>query len=73
MPGQWTAARIRALREALGLTQEQMANAVGVSFTTVNRWEHDTPPSPMAIACLERLERRAPKPENKSGDAPKTP
>ncbi len=32
-------ARVRALRRALGLTQEQMAQQLHVSFATVNRWE----------------------------------
>ncbi len=30
---------VRALRTSLGLTQEQMAHRLGVSFATVNRWE----------------------------------
>ena len=30
---------VRALRSSLGLTQEQMAHRLGVSFATVNRWE----------------------------------
>ena len=33
------AARIRALRKRLGLSQEQLAKRLGVSFVTVNRWE----------------------------------
>ena len=34
-----------AIRRRLGLSQEQMARLVGVSFTSVNRWEggHSTP------------------------------
>lgn len=32
--------RIKVLRERLGLTQEQMADIIGVSFATVNRWEN---------------------------------
>jgi predicted ATPase/DNA-binding CsgD family transcriptional regulator/DNA-binding XRE family transcriptional regulator len=31
--------QIRALRSGLGLTQEQLARELGVSFATVNRWE----------------------------------
>jgi putative transcriptional regulator len=30
---------IRDLRSSLGLTQEQFAAKVGVTFSTVNRWE----------------------------------
>ncbi len=33
------AERVRHLRQALGLTQEQLAREIGVSFVTVNRWE----------------------------------
>ena len=33
------AARLRALRGSLGLSQEQLARRLGVSFATVNRWE----------------------------------
>ena len=32
--------RIRELRKQLGLTQVQMADRVGVSFATMNRWEN---------------------------------
>jgi len=32
--------RIRSIRQQLGLTQEQFAYKVGVTFTTVNRWEN---------------------------------
>ena len=33
------AARIQRLRASLGLSQEQFARQLGVSFATVNRWE----------------------------------
>ncbi len=33
------AARLRLLRTRLGLSQEQLARRLGVSFATVNRWE----------------------------------
>src|SRR5262245_60103261 len=33
---------LRALRARLGLTQEQLAERLGVSFATVNRWEGGT-------------------------------
>jgi predicted ATPase/DNA-binding NarL/FixJ family response regulator/DNA-binding XRE family transcriptional regulator len=38
-PDAGEAARIRALRKRLGLSQEQLAKRLGVSFVTVNRWE----------------------------------
>jgi type I restriction enzyme M protein len=30
---------LRSVRAALNLTQEQLAERLGVSFATVNRWE----------------------------------
>ncbi len=33
------AARLRTLRGSLGISQEQLARRLGVSFATVNRWE----------------------------------
>ena len=36
---QTTAATLRAIRANLDLTQEQLAERLGVSFATVNRWE----------------------------------
>ena len=37
-----------AARTSLGLTQEQMAHLLGVSFASVNRWEagHSSPTGP---------------------------
>jgi putative transcriptional regulator len=34
------AALVRQLRDRLGLTQEQFAQELGVSFSTVNVWEN---------------------------------
>ncbi len=34
-------ARVKELRERLHLTQEAMAESLGVSFATVNRWKTD--------------------------------
>jgi len=50
---------IRKLRKRLNLTQEQLAQRLGVSFTTVNRWEkHKNDPSPLALRELEEFEKR---------------
>src|SRR5580704_1709606 len=40
--------RLTAIRKSLGLTQEQMARLLGVSFVSVNRWEggHSSPTGP---------------------------
>lgn len=46
----------RELRSKLGLTQEQFAAKVGVTFSTVNRWESSkSKPSPLAIRQIEGL------------------
>lgn len=47
---------IREIRFALGLTQEQFAAKLGVTFPTINRWENKkTKPSPLAIQKLQKL------------------
>ena len=42
------AERLTAVRRKLGMTQEQMARVLGVSFVSVNRWEggHSGPTGP---------------------------
>jgi non-specific serine/threonine protein kinase len=51
------AARLRTLRASLGLSQEQFARRLGVSFATVNRWESGrTKLSPRAAAAIAALE-----------------
>jgi len=53
---------IKELRIQLGLTQEQFAARVGVTFSTVNRWEAGrSQPSPLAWREIERLSRTAKK------------
>lgn len=52
-----TPAEIKALRQRLGLTQEEFARKLGVSFPTVNRWERGHfNPSRLAEARLEQLQ-----------------
>ena len=49
---------IRQLRAALGLTQEQFAAKVGVTYTTINRWENDKgKPSPLALLKFEQIQK----------------
>jgi len=49
-----------SLREATGLTQEQLARRLGVSKMTVSRWECGRMrPSLSAAAALRRLQRKA--------------
>ncbi|MBC2716058.1 MAG: helix-turn-helix transcriptional regulator [Desulfobacteraceae bacterium] len=50
------AKKIKRLRSKLNLTQEQFAAKVGVTFSTVNRWEGGkSTPSPLAMRQIEEL------------------
>jgi len=47
---------ILQLRQTLGLTQEKLAQKLGVSFPTINRWENGrSKPSPLALKQIEGL------------------
>ena len=49
---------IRKLRTALELTQERFAAKVGVTVSTVNRWENNKgKPSPLAMLRIEELQK----------------
>ena len=49
---------IRKLRDKLSLTQEQFAAKVGVTWSTVNRWENGRgKPWPLAMRRIEELQR----------------
>lgn len=49
-------AQVKKLREQLHLTQEAMAETLGVSFATVNRWENGwTAPSRLALRQVDAL------------------
>jgi predicted ATPase/DNA-binding CsgD family transcriptional regulator len=53
----FSGARIRALRQRLGLSQVEMAALLGISNVTVNRWENDRAlPQPGTIERLLRME-----------------
>jgi predicted ATPase/DNA-binding CsgD family transcriptional regulator/DNA-binding XRE family transcriptional regulator len=66
------AARLRLLRARLGLSQEQLARKLSVSFATVNRWEagrsRPSPRASQAIAELEAAADRGPRPAGEQGD-----
>ena len=50
---------IKELRAKLGLTQEQFAAEVGVTFSTVNRWENGRgTPSPLALRRIKELRKQ---------------
>ena len=47
---------LKKLRTSLGMTQEQFAREVGVSYSTVSRWETGRgTPSPLARRRIEDL------------------
>ncbi|MBW4599687.1 MAG: helix-turn-helix transcriptional regulator [Calothrix sp. FI2-JRJ7] len=49
---------LRELRQKAGLTQEQFAVVLGVTYTTVNRWENGhSKPSPMAMKLIEKVQQ----------------
>jgi len=57
-PGDNVAERIRSIRMRLGLTQEQLAARLGVSFMSVSRWENGhSKPLPAFMKALEDLEK----------------
>src|SRR5262245_43689951 len=52
--------RLRAIRAKLDLSQEQLAERLGVSFATVNRWEGGTNrPQKAALEAIDALARVA--------------
>src|SRR5947207_15073307 len=51
---------LRAIRGKLNLTQEQLADRLGVSFATVNRWEGGAnAPQKAALEVIAALAREA--------------
>ena len=49
---------IRKLRTALGLTQEQFAAKIGVTYSTINRWENNkSKPSPLAMQKIKKIQK----------------
>ncbi len=50
-------ALVKGLRERLGMTQEQFAHEVGVTFSTVNQWENGRRrPQPFLLKRLLEME-----------------
>ena len=48
---------IREFRRKMTMTQEELAHQLGVTVSTVNRWENGhTKPSKLAMQSLERIE-----------------
>lgn len=51
--------RLKALREALSMTQEDFARHLGCTVATVNRWENGhNVPTRLAQRAIENVERR---------------
>jgi putative transcriptional regulator len=51
---------VKELRAQLGLTQEQFAAKVGVTWSTVNRWENGRgKPSPLALGHVVEIVQEA--------------
>lgn len=58
MEARVTPEEIRALRERLGLTQQQMADKIGTTNTTISRWELGTArPRGLYLREIKRLAR----------------
>ena len=58
MDKQETSKMIRELRADLGLTQEQFAAKLGVTYSTINRWENKKGnPSPLAMLRIGKLQK----------------
>ena len=60
MPGMPSPGFIVSMREALGLTQVELAERIKVAPMTVSRWERGTlKPGPRPLAALNELRREA--------------
>lgn len=47
---------VKSLRDQLGLSQEKFAAKLGVTFSSVNRWENGhRKPSPLALKQIEAI------------------
>jgi predicted ATPase/DNA-binding NarL/FixJ family response regulator/transcriptional regulator with XRE-family HTH domain len=76
-PAEAQTRRLRLLRARLGLSQEQLAQRLGVSFATVNRWEtgRTTPAArtERLIADLEAADGAPPATPRRNGRSPDLP
>ncbi|MBI3782665.1 MAG: helix-turn-helix transcriptional regulator [Deltaproteobacteria bacterium] len=60
---------IAALRRRLNMTQEEFAHAIGVTVSTVNRWENGhIEPSRLARRAMESLAEQVAPTTGSSGD-----
>jgi DNA-binding transcriptional regulator YiaG len=57
----WSGSRVARLRKKLRLSQEKFAAKLGVTVTTVNRWENDkSKPRGLSLQALDTLEGSRP-------------
>lgn len=57
----WSGSRITRLRKKLRLSQEKFAAKIGVTVTTVNRWENDkSKPRGLSLQALDTLSETTP-------------
>jgi transcriptional regulator with XRE-family HTH domain len=78
---EWFGARLRELREAAGLTQQQLADKVGCTWQTVSRWERGQAEpgwtqilaisESLNISCEEFRKEPAEREPSKAGRPPK--
>jgi putative transcriptional regulator len=60
MENKGTSDLVKKLRSKLGLTQEQFAQKVGVTFPTINRWEKGVrKPHPFLLKRLTGMAKEA--------------
>jgi putative transcriptional regulator len=62
---------VKSIRQRLGITQEKLAAQLGVTFSSVNRWENGhRKPSPLAMRSIEELATKIGlRPEIQSGQS----
>jgi DNA-binding transcriptional regulator YiaG len=62
---------VSAMRRRLNMTQEEFAHAIGVTVSTVNRWENGhIVPSRLARKAMESLAHDAQLPADLPGQSP---
>ena len=65
-------ARIRSIRDRLGLSQPEFGQLVGAHWVTVSRWERDElTPSPYQMGLIERFGEAAREGKKQLGDSVK--
>jgi DNA-binding transcriptional regulator YiaG len=70
----WDAAAVRALRVRLGLTQRELADAIGVRQQTVSEWETGMyRPRGASVRMLRAVAERVVQPYDAGPPVPRTP